>query len=136
MTRSSADFRPRTAAKRWLGLLWVALSLAASACGGVELGDILSRDMPPTQAKACRDAVAAEMARQGVNPERVKRIYYERMQNRQRGGDFRNTGYRAWVYPKLGREAMVIEITNSCQVRDVYMQGPEGGDPEGHGGTM
>ena len=134
MTHPSAGSRAPLATRGWLGLIWGAVLFGVCACGGVKLGDILSRDMPPAQAKACRDAVAAEMARQGVNPERVKRIYYERMQNRQRGGTFRNTGYRAWVYPKFGRQAMVIEISNSCQVLDVYMQGPEGPDPEGGGG--
>jgi hypothetical protein len=117
-------------------LVWAVLLSGLSACGGVELGDTLTQDLPPAEAAACRQAVADELTRQGVSAERIRRIYYERLTNRLRGATRRNTGYRAWVYPRQGREAMIIELSGSCQVRDVWMHGPEGGDSGGTGGTM
>lgn len=116
------------------GLVLASLLFGPSACGGVKLGDTLTQDLPPAEAAACRRAVVDEMTRQGVNAERVRRIYYERLTDRQRGGTGGNTGYRAWIYPKVGREAMIIEISGRCQVRGVWMHVPDGGGSGGNEG--
>lgn len=131
MTRPSVQPLRRLLPRPLACLVRATLLFALSACGGVELGDTLTTDLPPAEAAACRQVVANEMTRQGVNPERVRRIYYERLQNRYRGGTGRNTGYKAWIYPKVGRQVMIIELSGSCQVRDVWLQGPEGSESGG-----
>ena len=115
-------------------LLWASLLLGAGSCDGVRWGDTLDQDLPPAEAAACRQAVAAELTQQGVNPERVRRIYYRRVTPRQKGAIGRNPGYRAWVYPRLGRQVMIIDLSGSCQVRGVRLHGPERG--EGGSGGM
>ncbi len=90
------------------------------ACGGVEFGDALTRDLTPAQAAACRQVVDEEVARQGIGTEQVRRIHYQRRSISQRGATRQGAGYEAWVYPKKkGPGAMIIELSESCQVRDV-----------------
>jgi len=134
MTGLAARHLGRLATRPARRLLWATLLLGASACGWVELGDTLTTDLPPAEAAACRQAVADELTRQGVNAARIRRIYYERLQNRQRGAQGRAPGYKAWIYPKQGREVMIIELSGTCQVRKVWLQGPERGDASGSGG--
>jgi hypothetical protein len=64
--------------------------------------------------------VDEEVARQGVGTEQVRRIHYQRRSISQRGATRQGAGYEAWVYPKKeGSDAMIIELSESCQVRDV-----------------
>ena len=96
------------------------LLFGLGACGGVEFGDALTRDLTPAQAAACRQVVDEEVARQGIGTEQVRRIWYQRRSVSQRGATRQGAGYEAWVYPKkAGSGAMIIELSESCQVRDV-----------------
>ena len=89
-----------------------------SACGLVGPGDALTRDMTPQQAAACRRAVAEEIARQGILPEQVRRVHYQRISGSQRGAIRQGAGYEAWVYPKKeGPGALIIELSEGCQIR-------------------
>jgi hypothetical protein len=116
-------YHRRRALRAFRHIVWVSLLSGASACGGVELGDTLTQDLPPAEAAACRQVVADELTRQGVNAERIRRIYYERLTNQKRGATGRAPGYQAWIYPKGGGDIMIIELSGSCQVRGVRMQG-------------
>ena len=99
------------------------LFLGLSACGGVELGDSLTRDLTPAQAAACRQVVAEEIARQGIGRDQVRRIHYQKLSVSQRGATDQGAGYDAWVYPvKEGPGVMIIELSASCQVRDVRLE--------------
>lgn len=103
---------------RWLFL--ASLLYGLGACAGVEFGDALTRDLTPAQAAACRQVVAEEVARQGISTEQVRRIYYQSQSLSQRGAIRQGAGYQVWVYPKkAGSGAMIIELSGSCQVRDV-----------------
>jgi hypothetical protein len=101
-------------------LFLASLLYGLGACGGVEFGDALTRDLTPAQAAACRQVVDEEVARQGIGTEQVRRIWYQRRSVSQRGATRQGAGYEAWVYPKkAGSGAMIIELSESCQVRDV-----------------
>ncbi len=101
-------------------LFLASLLSGLGACGGVEFGDALTRDLTPAQAAACRQVVDEEVARQGIGTEQVRRIHFQRRSISQRGATRLGAGYEAWVYPKkAGSGAMIIELSESCQVRDV-----------------
>lgn len=96
------------------------LLFGLGACGLVEVGDVLTRDLTPQKAAACRQVVADEVTRQGILTEQVRRIHYQRRSISQRGATRQGAGYDAWVYPKKeGSGAMIIELSESCQVRNV-----------------
>ena len=107
-------------------LFLASLLYGLGACGLVEMGDALTRDLAPAQAAACRQVVAEEVARQGIGTDQVRRIHYQRISLSQRGATRQGAGYEAWVYPKMeGPGAMIIELSESCQVRDVrFLTGP------------
>ena len=107
--------------RRLRRLFPASLLYGLGACGGVEFGDALTRDLTPAQAAACRQVVDEEVARQGIGTEQVRRrIHYQRRSISQRGATPQGAGYEAWVYPKKeGSGAMIIELSESCQVRDV-----------------
>lgn len=106
-------------------------ALGLSACGWVEMGDSLTRDLPPGQAAACRQTVAKEIARQGIGEEQVRRIHFQRQSISQRGATRQGAGFQAWVYPKKeGSGALIIDLTESCEVRDVRYHLPSRGMSE------
>jgi hypothetical protein len=107
-------------------LFLASLLYGLGACGLVEMGDALTRDLAPAQAAACRQVVAEEVARQGIGTDQVRRIHYQRISLSQHGATRQGAGYEAWVYPKKeGPGAMIIELSESCQVRDVrFHTGP------------
>jgi hypothetical protein len=110
-------------------LLLGSLLAGLGACDLVELGDALTRDLPPAQAAACRQAVAEEIARQGIAEDQVRRIYYQRVSLARRGAARTGAGFLAWVYPKKeGPGAMIVEISESCQVREVRFHRPPRGE--------
>ncbi len=111
--------------------LWVLLLAGLSACGGVKLGDALTRDLPPGQAAACRQAVADELTRQGVRSENIRLIHYQKQTTSLRGASREGSGYQAWVYPKVGRDALIIELSEGCQVRGVRVHRAGDGRSDG-----
>ncbi len=101
-------------------LFLASLLYGLGTCGGIEFGDALTRDLTPAQAAACRQVVDEEVARQGIGTEQVRRIWYQRRSLSQRGATRQGAGHDAWVYPKkAGSGAMIIELSESCQARDV-----------------
>ena len=115
--------RRRRNAKAAFALLGGGLFLLG-ACEGVQLGgDALSMNLPPQRAQVCRDAVRNAMAERNVTEDWIRRVHYQAVQNPSRTGSTRIEGFQAWVYPKQGRGALVVELSNSCQVRRVWAQG-------------
>ena len=104
--------------------LLAAYLLLLSACGGVQFtNDALIRHLPPGQDQVCRDAVRNQLAQHNVSPDWVRRIHYQaRVSTRGRVGD-RIVGFDAWVYPKNGNGALVIELSESCQVQRMWAHG-------------
>ena len=110
------------------GPLLAALLCGLSACGGIRHGNPLEQDLPAKEAEACRQAVDQEIARQGVSEAQVRRIHFQRRYAKRRDASNRVTGYEAWVYPvKKGPGAMIVELSESCQVTDVWYRGGSGG---------
>ena len=95
-----------------------------SACEGIQIGaDQMTQNLTPQQAEACRNAARQAVARQGISEDRIRRVHYQRVVNKSRGASNRITGFEAWVYPKEGRGALVIELTEACRVRRIWLQG-------------
>lgn len=113
------------------GLLLAALLCGLSACGGIKVGNPLEQDLPRSEAEACRQAVDQEIARQGISQEQVRRVHFQRRYAKRRDASNRITGYDAWVYPvKKGPGAMIVELSESCQVTNVWYRGGSGGRTE------
>ena len=90
-----------------------------SSCDGIRTGgDGLSMHLPPVEAQVCRDAVRDALAERNVTEDWIERIRY---QVARRGR--RITGVEAWVYPKEGGGALVVELTDTCRVRRVWARG-------------
>ena len=107
-------------------LVLAAMAFGLGACDLVGLGDALTRDLTPAQAAVCRQAVAEEVARQGIDEDQVRRIHYQRISLSQHGAVTKGAGYEAWVYPKKeGPGALVIELSGNCQVRGFRYHQPE-----------
>ena len=133
IVRSQPPARPArpVAAGPLPGLLLVALLSGLSACGGIRYGNPLQQDLPHGEAEACRQAVDQEIARQGISEAQVRRIHFQRRYAKRRDASNRVTGYEAWVYPvKKGPGAMIVELSESCQVTNVWYRGGSGGRTE------
>jgi len=90
-----------------------------SACDGIQLGgDALVQHLPPGQDQVCRAAVRDALAEKNVSEDWIERVRYTAV----RAGS-RITGFEAWVSPKEGRGALVVELTNMCQVRRIWAHG-------------
>jgi hypothetical protein len=63
------------------------------------------------------------MAERNVTEDWIRRVHYQAIRNPSRTGSTRIEGFQAWVYPRQGRGALVVELSNSCQVRRVWAQG-------------
>lgn len=109
------------------GLLLAVLLCGLTACDGIRYGNPLEQDLPAGEAEACRQAVDQEIARQGVSQAQVRRIHFQRRYAKRRDASNRVTGYDAWVYPvKEGPGAMIVELSESCQVTNVWYRGGSG----------
>lgn len=107
-------------------LIAAAIAVGLGACDLVRFSDALIRDMTPAQAAVCRQAVAEEVARQGIGEEQVRRIHYQRISLSEHGAVSKSAGYEAWVYPKKeGPGALVIKLSGSCEVRGFRYHQPE-----------
>ncbi len=99
-------------------LLGVGL-LFLGACEGIQIGgDALVQHLPPGQDQVCRAAVRDALAEKNVSEDWIERVRYRAL----RAGS-RITGFEAWVSPKEGRGALVVELTNMCQVRRIWAHG-------------
>ena len=58
------------------------------------------------------------LAEKNVSEDWIERVRYRTV----RAGS-RVTGFEAWVSPKEGRGALVVELTNMCQVRRIWAHG-------------
>ena len=98
--------------------------LLLGACGGIQIGtDQMTKNLTPEQAKACRMTVRDTVAQQGIPEDRIRRVHYQRIMAKSRGAGNRITGFEAWIFPKEGRGALVIELTEACRVRRIWLQG-------------
>jgi hypothetical protein len=117
---SRLSIRPRGSPIAWFGASLILLA----ACEGVQLGgDALSMNLPPRQAQICRDAVRDAMAERNVTAEWIRRVHYQAIRSSSRTGSTRVLGFEAWVYPKDGRGAVVVELSTSCEVRRIWARG-------------
>ncbi len=108
----------RTSVMRAIVFLGVG-SLFLGACEGIQLGgDALVKHLPPGQDQVCRAAVREALAQRNVSQDRIKRVHYQAL----RTGS-RIAGFEAWVYPKDGRGALVVELSATCQVRRIWAHG-------------
>ena len=90
-----------------------------SACGGIQIGgDALVQHLPPGQDRVCRAAVRDALTEKNVSDDWIERVRYRAV----RAGS-RITGFEAWVSPKEGRGALVVELSNTCQVRRIWAHG-------------
>lgn len=95
-----------------------------SACGGIRIGaDQMTQNLTPQQAEACRNAARQAVAQQGISEDRIRRVHYQRVMAKSRGASNRITGFEAWVYPKEGRGALVVVLTEACAVKRVWAHG-------------
>ena len=93
--------------------------LLLSACEGVQIGDdALVQHLSPGQDQACRAAVRDALAEKNVSEDWIRRLHYRAV----RAGS-RISGFEAWVYPKEGRGALVVELSTDCRVRRVWAHG-------------
>jgi len=93
--------------------------LVLGACEGVQFGsDALVQNLPPGKDQVCRTAVRDALAEKNVSQDWIDRIHYQAI----RAGN-RVSGFQAWVYPKDGRGALVVELSNRCQVRQIWASG-------------
>ena len=116
----------RSAARLQTGLAALAalLLLALAACKSVQIGrDALIANLPPDQAKVCRAAVRDELLDHGVSADWVRQTEYRAITATRSGGRSRITGFEAWVYPKNGNGALVIELNERCQVVRMWAHG-------------
>jgi hypothetical protein len=90
-----------------------------SACDGIQLGgDALVQHLPPGQDQVCRAAVRNALAERNVSQDWIERVRYRAL----RAGS-RITGFEAWVSPKEGSGALVVELSTTCQVRRIWAHG-------------
>ncbi len=93
--------------------------LVLGACEGVQFGsDALVQNLPPGKDQVCRTAVRDALAEKNVSQDWIDRIHYQAI----RAGN-RVSGFQAWVYPKDGRGALVVELSNRCRVRRIWASG-------------
>jgi len=90
-----------------------------SACEGFQIGDdALVQHLPPGQDLACRAAVRDALAGKNVSEDWIRRVHYRAV----RAGN-RISGFEAWVYPREGRGALVVELTTDCRVTWIWARG-------------
>jgi hypothetical protein len=74
--------------------------------------------LPPGQDRVCRAAVREALAEKNVSEDWIRRIFYRAV----REGN-RITGFEAWVYPEDGGGALVVELSEQCQVTRIWARG-------------
>lgn len=93
--------------------------LVLGACEGVQIGsDALVQHLPPGQDQVCRTAVRDALAEKNVSQDWIRRIHYQAVRARNRV-----SGFQAWVYPKEGSGALVVELSNQCRATRIWASG-------------
>ncbi len=93
--------------------------LLPGACEGIQLGgDALVQHLPPGQDQVCRAAVRDALAEKNVSEDWIERVRYRAV----RAGS-RITGFEAWVSPEEGSGVLVVELSQTCQVRRIWARG-------------
>jgi len=107
-------------ARTMRGIISICFGLfVLGACVGVQIGsDALVQHLPPGQDQVCRAAVQDALAEKNVSQDWIRRIHYQAVRARNR-----ISGFQAWVYPKEGSGALVVELTNQCRVRRIWASG-------------
>ncbi len=109
----------RVARPTWVNFSICVGLLVLGACEGVQLGsDALVQNLPPGKDQVCRTAVRDALAEKNVSQDWIDRIHYQAI----RAGN-RVSGFQAWVYPKDGRGALVVELSNRCRVTHIWASG-------------
>ena len=94
------------------------------ACGNVRLGgDALSKNLPPQQAQVCREAAQQAAAERGLSEQYVGNVDYQVIRGTTRGGSSPIRGFEAWVYPLEGPGKLIVDLSATCQVRQVRAVG-------------
>ncbi len=101
------------------GAVLIAISACEIRVGRDPLVSNLSRD----QAQACRQAVRNALAERGVSEDWIRQVSYHTRTSHTGGTSSRITGFDAWVFPKEGRGALVVELSETCRVRRVWAHG-------------
>ena len=84
-----------------------------SACGEVRIAqDPLVANLPASEVQACRQAVLNELKRRDVSPDSVHRVPVV-------GGEVGDA-----IERHRGGGVLVIELSERCQVQDVWERGP------------
>lgn len=110
--------RLRAAVLRRLAYFGVGLGLL-SGCQGFYIGsDALVQHLPPGRDQVCRAAVQDALAEKNVSEDWIRRVHYQPV----RAGN-RVRGFEAWVYPKEGGGALVVELTDECRVTQIWARG-------------
>lgn len=103
----------------WLVILLSAVAITLEACGGVKLTrDALIQHLPPGQDQACRVAVRDALAQRNVTEDWIRRVSYQEIRSGRRV-----TGFEAWVFPKDGGGALVVELSMQCRVTRIWARG-------------
>ena len=109
----------------WMPPAWPLLAAAfflLSACEGVSFGRDPLAQLPPRERQACRDAVSDALARKNVGKDWIESIRFREVRGTTRGRG-RLVGFQAWVRPKEGGGAIVVELSKACQVTNIWARG-------------
>jgi hypothetical protein len=107
-------------ARRTRTIISICLGLSVlGACEGVQIGpDALVQHLPRGQVEVCRTAVRDALAEKNVTQDWIRRVHYQAVHTRNRV-----SGFQAWVYPKEGGGALVVELSKQCRVRRIWASG-------------
>ncbi len=106
-------------------MIWAiptAALLFLAACDGVSFGRDPLAQLPPRERQACRDAVNNALAERNVREDWIKSINFREVRGSTRGRG-RLIGFEAWVRPREGGGAIVVELSMACQVTSIWARG-------------
>ena len=96
--------------------------LMTAACDNVSFGRDPLAQLPPRERQACRDAVNNALAKKNVGKDWIESIRFREVRGTTRGRG-RLVGFQAWVRPKEGGGAIVVELSMACQVTNIWARG-------------
>ncbi|MDJ0609228.1 MAG: hypothetical protein QNJ67_09650 [Kiloniellales bacterium] len=102
--------------------LLAAALLLTVACDGVSFGRDPLAQLPPRERQLCRDAVNDALASKNVGKDWIESIRFREVRGTTRGRG-RLVGFEAWVRPKEGGGAIVVELSVACQVTSIWARG-------------
>ena len=106
---------------RWWSPLLLPVSVILSGCEGMQSTD------KARQARSCPDVVYARAEQLGVDRADIEKLVFSRIRGGSSSGDdgdYPLLGFNAWLnLQSCDRGNMVIELTTSCAIRQVYTRG-------------